>query len=410
MLLIAHPTGNANFRAAASAFFARRWLQELHSCVCWNENSPLAKYLPSQVNNQLKRRSFLEIPLNLQHSHPWRELCRVITADLNLPWLQSHEIGPFSRDAVHISFDRYVSSRLKRLQNLRVVYAYEDGAFKSFQEANKLGIRRIYDLPIGYWRAAQETFAEERELQPGWACTLDGLKDSSAKNRRKEQELLFADLVIVPSQFVKSTLSSSEVDASQIAVIPYGSPPALIEPTTPKLGFPLRVLYVGSLGQRKGLSYALDAIDALGSQVSLTLIGKPSSRECQQLNSALLRHHWIASLSHELVLEQMRKHDVLIFPTLFDGFGLVITEALSQGLPVITTPNGGGPECIRDGIEGFIVPIRNSLAIIERLQQLIDDRELLLAMRYACLSRASELNWSQYQEGLALAVEPFLKY
>jgi alpha-maltose-1-phosphate synthase len=164
------------------------------------------------------------------------------------------------------------------------------------------------------------------------------------------------------------------------------------------------VLYVGSLGQRKGLSYALDAVDSLGSQVSLTLIGKVTAPQCRPLMAALRRHHWIETLPHPQILEQMRQHDVLLFPTLFDGFGLVITEALSQGLPVITTINSGAPECIRDGVEGFLVPIRNSQAIAERLQQLADDRDQLAAMRQACLRRAAELSWAGYEQGLRLAV------
>jgi glycosyltransferase involved in cell wall biosynthesis len=105
----------------------------------------------------------------------------------------------------------------------------------------------------------------------------------------------------------------------------------------------------------------------------------------------------------------MRQHDVLLFPTLFDGFGLVITEALSQGLPVIATAHSGAPECIRDGVEGFIVPIRSSEAIAKRLQQLVLNRDQLAAMRLACLRRAAELSWAGYEKGLRLAVSQALK-
>ena len=167
---------------------------------------------------------------------------------------------------------------------------------------------------------------------------------------------------------------------------------------------PLKVLYVGSLGQRKGLSYGLEAVAALGEQVSLTLIGRPTASDCKPLIKALDRHQWIASLPHAQILEQMRQHDVLLFPTLFDGFGLVITEALSQGLPVITTAHSGAPECIRNGVEGFIVPIRSSQAIAERLQQLADNRDQLATMRLACLQRAADMCWAGYEQGLRMAV------
>lgn len=404
MFLLAHPTGNTFSRAAARSFLDVGWLLEFHTCVCWNSSSPLARLLPAALAAQLNRRSFSDLPPHLQHSHPWRELLRLAGVERHLPWLGRHERGPLSIDAMYRSFDRHVAARLPRLPSLQAVYAYEDGALSTFQAAERLGLRRIYDLPIGYWRSAQRIFQEERDLQPEWAGTLTGLADSRAKLERKDQELQLADLVVVPSEFVRSTLVENGATAAPIAVVPFGSPQPLTETPKPRSAGPLRVLYVGSLGQRKGLSYALDAVDSMGSQICLTLIGKVTSQQCRPLMEALERHHWIKSLPHPQVLDQMRQHDVLLFPTLFDGFGLVITEALSQGLPVITTINSGAPECIRDGVEGFIVPIRNSQAIAERLQQLADDRDQLAAMREACLHRAAELCWAGYEQGLRLAV------
>lgn len=407
MLLLSHPTGNANLRAAARAFSAAGLLQELHSCICWNPRSLLASLLPCPLASQLSRRSFADVPLALQHSHPWRELVRLLGPHI-AGWMR-HESGPFSIDAVYRSFDRHVAARLLGLEGLQAVYAYEDGALHTFQVARRLNITTIYDLPIGYWRAARQLFQEERDLQPDWACTLTGLQDSPAKLARKDEELQLADQVIVASAYVRSTLLDYQACHAPVAVVPYGAPYPLAElPATASAG-PLRVLYVGSLGQRKGLSYALEAIDALGSQVALTLIGRRTAVECKPLNAALQRHRHIASMPHDQILAQMRHHDVLLFPTLFDGFGLVITEALSQGLPVIATAHSGAPECIRDGVEGFIVPIRNSQAIAERLQQLADDRDQLAAMRQACLRRAAELSWAGYEKALSALVGETLR-
>jgi len=164
------------------------------------------------------------------------------------------------------------------------------------------------------------------------------------------------------------------------------------------------VLYVGSLGQRKGLSYALDAVESLGAQVSLTLIGRITAPECIPLRAAVSRHRWFETLPHPQILEQMSQHDVLVLPSLFEGYALVISEALSQGLPVIITLNTGGTVAVRDGIEGFIVPIRDSQAIAEHLQQLADNPDQLAAMRQSCLRRAAELSWSRYEQNLRFAV------
>jgi glycosyltransferase involved in cell wall biosynthesis len=211
-------------------------------------------------------------------------------------------------------------------------------------------------------------------------------------------------LVIVPSQFVRSTLIQHNAPASSIAVVPFGSPHPIFDPPPTRSGSsPFRILFVGSLGQRKGLSYALDALYALGAQAALTLIGRPTSTECAPLHAALSRHRWIETLPHAQILDEMRQHDVLVLPSLFEGYALVISEALSQGLPVIATSNTGASESVRDGLEGFIVPIRDSQAIAERIQQLIDDPELHESMRHACSCRAAVLNWSSYQDGLLSA-------
>ena len=404
MLLLSHPTGNTFFRAAARSFHSAAWLQHLYSCICWDNDTPLRKLLPASLADELYRRCFYDVPFSLQQSYPWREMGRLLSAGLHLPLLRRQEHGPFSVDAVYRSFDRHVARRLPSLSSIRAVYAYEDAALSTFQVAERLGLRRIYDLPIGYWRSAQQIFQEEGELQPEWACTLTGLNDNSAKLARKDQELQLADLVVVPSEFVRGTLLEHNASAAHIAVVPFGSPPHLQAPPPTPVGMPLRLLFVGSLGQRKGLSYALDAVKMLGSQVSLTLIGRFTASNCRPLVAALDRHRWIETLPHDQILEQMRQHDVLLLPSLFEGYALVISEALSQGLPVLTTPNSGAMQTIRDGLEGYIVPIRNSQAIADRLQQLACNRDQLAAMRWACLRRAAELSWTGYEQGLRSVV------
>jgi glycosyltransferase involved in cell wall biosynthesis len=359
---------------------------------------------------ELNRRSFCDVPASAMHTHPWRELLRLSGVGRRLPWLKRHELGPLSIDGIYRSFDRHVAGRVPDLKGLKGVYAYEDGALHTFQAAHGLGLRCFYDLPIGYWRSAREIFAEESELQPAWASTLTGMADSPSKLARKDEELALSDAVIVPSSFVRSTLERHLACSVPIHVVPLCSPaPLIVAPLTSPSHDPLRVLYVGSLGQRKGVSYLLEAIETLGDAVSLTLIGRPTASDCAPLNAALQRYHWIETLPHPQILKQMRQHDVLVFPTLFDGFGLVITEALSQGLPVITTLHSGAPECIRDGVEGYIVPIRSSQAIADRLQLLAGDRQQLGAMRQACLRRAAELSWDGYEQALRLVVSSTLQ-
>jgi starch synthase len=170
----------------------------------------------------------------------------------------------------------------------------------------------------------------------------------------------------------------------------------------------LRVLFVGALSQRKGLSYLMKAAGQLGSTIELTLIGRRIS-ECRPLDQALRVHRWIPSISHGALLEEMSHHDVMVFPSLFEGFGLVILEAMSQGVPVIATPNTAAPDFVGDGDDGFIVPIRDGDAIAEKLEMLTLDRDLLAAMSHAALRKAAAHSWEEYRHSIVTTVSSVLR-
>jgi glycosyltransferase involved in cell wall biosynthesis len=104
----------------------------------------------------------------------------------------------------------------------------------------------------------------------------------------------------------------------------------------------------------------------------------------------------------------MLKHDVLVLPSISEGFGLVILEALSCGLPVVTTRNSGGPEVVRDGREGYFVPIRSAEAIAEKLELLARDPALLESMSEAALRRAREFTWANYRAKLVATLGQIL--
>ncbi|PYK60029.1 MAG: glycosyl transferase group 1, partial [Verrucomicrobia bacterium] len=318
---------------------------------------------------------------------------------IHLPLWSEHERGFLSIDAISAVLDRTVAAEIRDSENCKLVYAYEDCAVATFAAAEHRRIPRLYDLPIGYWRIAQRVFAEECEREPEWAPTLTGMRDSNEKLARKDEELRLATRVVVASTFTKSTLAE-EPHQRSVTVIPYGAPPVATNEIA-NGGTKLKVLFAGSLGQRKGLSYALRAVELIGKEnCELTLLGRKAVEGCRPLDQAVRTHRWLPSLSHARVLLEMCQHDVLIFPSLFEGFGLAITEAMSQGTPVITTAHTAGPDVIDDGIDGFIVPIRSAEAIAEKLGLLLRDRERLRAMKISAREKAQRHSWENYRRAL----------
>ncbi len=403
MFLLSHPTGNQNVRHSALALYEAGLLGELWTCLAFDPNSFTSRLLPGAVRSEAARRAFPEALRPSIHTHAWRELARLGSRRLGWHGPSAHESGWCSVDAVYQALDRRVARRLERQPRLSAVYAYEDGAAATFAAAKRLGRKRIYDLPIGYWRAFDEICRIEQEAEPAWAATLVGTRDSAAKRERKDEELAGAELIVVASRFTAATLGRYPGALAPIRVVPYGAPTPPDTARTWSSEGPLRVLYVGSLSQRKGLSYLFAAVGALGQGVHLTVVGSRVA-DCPALDQALAGHHHLSSLPHDQILALMRTHDVLVFPSLFEGFGLVITEAMSQGLVVITTPHTAGPDLITDQEDGYIVPIRDAAAISARLEGLRADRTLLAQLGGQALARARRRGWDSFRHDLRQAL------
>ena len=410
MILISHATGNQNLRHAALAMAQAGLLAELWTSISWDDRAFIDRLLPAGLRAELRRRSFPEELRSFVRTLPWRELGRQVSIRMKWGSLYRDESARFSIDAVFRAMDRHMARHVLPRLKPSAVYAYEDGALETFRKAKEMGIRRVYELPIGYWRAARAIYQEERERMPEWAPPLEGLADSEAKLERKDEELRGASTIIVPSTFVRDTLKMApDMPAVPVHLNPYGGPSVFAENVTAPTHGKLRVLFVGALGQRKGLSYVLRAVELLGGTVELTLIGRKTTEHCQPLNEAVKKHRWITSAPHAEVLNEMSQHDVLVFPSLFEGFGLVILEGLSQGLPVITTPNSGGDEVLTDGVDGFVVAIRSAEAIAQKLELLAGDRALLAHMKNAALVTAQRHTWESYRKrlvGILRVAEP----
>lgn len=399
-MIISHPTGNQNARNAALAFERAGLLERFYTTVAWKRHSILSRILPHSIVSTLQRREYEILPKERVSTHPLMETCRHLAMILKIDALTRHETGLFCIDAVYRSLDSHTARQLARIPPPRGVYAYEYGALKTFQVANKRGVKTNYEVASAYLRAAVNIAREEADLNPEWAVTMLQLSESEAKFNRLDEEMALADNIIVASKFTAGNLSLANTRNKKIAIIPYGSPLPIRDVSPAKsTSNTLRVLFVGNLTQGKGLSYLFRAANLLKGKIALTVIGR-RIRPCAPLDQQLEQCRYIPSLPHNEVLQEMQQHDVLVFPSLCDGFGLVILEAMSRGIPVIASTNCGGPDVITDGEDGYIVPIRSHDAIAEKLELLANDRGHLERMKAAALAKAKQLSWERYQSML----------
>lgn len=409
MIIQAHPMGNAFVHESAVALADAGLLREFWTGLDYPAEDRGWSWLPESWRREARRRQLPAAVKAYAHLRPWRELGRLMAPRLGCGAWTRHETGWCSVDRVMRDLDEAVARRLSAVAGVRGVLMYEDGAAASFAMARQRGLATFYDLPIGYWRAARSILREEATLSPEWAATLQGNSDSDAKLARKDAELALAEVVFIASSFTGRTLRDYPGKLGRVVLAPYGAPrpqpgvtPAVRQPDEP-----LRILFVGSLGQRKGLRYLLDAIDLLGDDrgYALTLIGTLPASPCPPLAAAVRRHRYIPSLPHGEIMEEMRRHHVLVLPSLFEGFGLVLTEAMANGLPVIATPHTAAPDILDEGVEGFVVPIRSAVDIARKLAHLHDDEATRQAMGAAALGRAAAMSWDGYRNRIVDAVQ-----
>lgn len=401
-ILISHPTGNQNVRNAVRSLVEDEMLAEFWTTIAWDPHSNWNRLLPAALRTQLARRSYPQVPEKQVRCVPWRELVRLGARSSLLGKLLCSAERPFSVIGMYRHFDGRVAQRMKQV-NADAIYAYEGGALQTFREARRRGIATIYEQPSSYWYWARNLLSEEAERNPEFAGLLPNLRDSRRHLEWKDEELRLADYVFVPSQHVRRTLAGAVPD-ERIRVVSYGAPavrervPVSLDPSRK-----LKVLFVGALAQHKGIGYLLDAIEQLGSQVDVTLVGR-RFRPNERVDDACSRWRWFETLPHSRVLSLMQESDVLVLPSLTEGCALVVLEALACGLPVIITPNTGSLDFVRDGCEGFVVPISDPDAIADRLNILNRDRERLAAMSRHAHAAAAEKSWESYRANWAEAV------
>jgi alpha-maltose-1-phosphate synthase len=406
-VVVLHPTGNPNVRGDIRALERAGCLAAFYTTIAVPPGLAQSGAWPASFRRELSRRTFGELPQRKIVTSPSRELLRLAADRAGLRRLTRHEVGWASWDAVYRTLDRRLARDLETGKvKASTVLAYEDAALESLRTARRLGFRSVYHLPIAYWRVLYQLLVEERDRRPEWAATLDGLVDSPAKHERKDLELAQADCVVVASSFTRQSLACCPQAPSRVEVAPYGAPPVVDRQYAPASEHhrPLRALFVGHLSQRKGLADLHEAMRHVRGLVTLTLIGPRTTQACAALDQVIQAHRWIPPVPHSRLLELMAAHDVLVFPSIVEGFGLVITEALSCGLPVITTLHTGGPDLMVNGREGFIVPIRDPDAIADRLTRLAEDRDLLAAMSQAALETARRNSWQGYEERIVQIV------
>jgi len=414
-VLIFHPSTAPFVQQAARALHEAGLLDRFYTAVrdapdsIWQRAAcTAARFVGKDLQAQFRRRAVTEIPPALVTAYPMRELVRLTIGALD----RGGRITDLVWEWAEPGFDRRVARQLHA--GLRGVYGFEFASLATFEAARARGLCVIYDVPAPEPRFVQALLNREiaafPELQTAYHRHTEAREERRIARRRAEWHA--ADLVVANSQFTKRTYVAAGLDGAKVRVVPYGAPPPAPRETAlagPPPGEPLRLLWAGTFGIRKGAHYLLEAWrnNNFGRHARLRIHGTITLPD--RLLTPLPPGIEIGgSIPRDQLMEVYRQSDALVFPTLCDGFGLVVTEAFSRGLPVITTDCAGAADLVHERANGLLVPAADAEALARAIAWCLDHRAELRAMRETALATAADHQWSDYRLVLAAAVRAAL--
>jgi glycosyltransferase involved in cell wall biosynthesis len=285
------------------------------------------------------------------------------------------------------------------------VFGTSGSSLEALKRAEELGCASVLDFPIAHHRFSRAILREEAELVPEFAATLQFDRFPSQVEQRFDAEIDAAGVVAVPSEFVRSSFEASGVPPEKLFTSPYGVDLRKFSQREERPSGPFRVLFVGQIGQRKGISYLLDAYQRFKKRdtelvLAGVLVGDPAPLSRR---SSLFSH--IPGLPHDEMPAVIQSADVLVLPSLVEGMALVVLEAMASGVPVIVSTNTGAADVVRDGVDGFVVPIRNAPAITEKLEYLYANMDARTEMGRQARLQAEKLTWDRYARSIAQLLE-----
>ena len=245
----------------------------------------------------------------------------------------------------------------------------------------------------------QGRLLEEEERRTGFRLDRPGPWIAA----REEREYCLADRIVVLSTFAYQSFRTQGFGPDKLGFLPLGSNTAMFRPGPDVIearcrrilsGQPLSVLCVGTLSFRKGMRDAADVVKALDSRSWRFRFVGPATAEVRVTKASLSGlAEFVPKQSQHLLPGWYASSDVFIFPTLEDGFAVVLAQAQASGLPILTTTNCCGPDLIREGETGWVLPIRSPEAFVERLLWCDVHRSELAEMVRHCYERFRPRDW-----------------
>ena len=320
-------------------------------------------------------------------------------------------------DSLNVKFGHRVA-KLAKKTHVDAVISYDNNSMTLFSDLKRMSPEtiRILDVSAANRIYMKEIYKSDLQLSPDFADKLKEecpIIESEKVCERVQKEIELSQYFLVGSSFVKKSLEYSGVKSEQIYICPYGVDTSKFYRKALKIrteSEPIRFVFVGGTKQLKGLSYMLQAFQKIDhTKATFTIIGADNLYE--KLKEKYAKDvNFAGMILHDKMPEVLQDYDVMVFPSLGEGFSLSMVEAMACGLPVISSTNTGANDFIENSKNGFIVPIQDTDALVDKMQWFIKHHEEIPRMGKNAIKTASALTWDNYHKKVAAAIMEIVEH
>ena len=277
-------------------------------------------------------------------------------------------------------FDWVVSKRVGRVRP-SVVICYENAALYTFAAAKRIGAITVLDAASVHHSMQDEYFSPEESARVHRRIV-----------QRKNAEIDLADFVLCTSRLAKESYVRSGVSEERVYVCNMGfDEKVFFQEGLPSSPPPLRFAYVGNANPLKGLDLLDNAAKHLrgeGFDFTVSMVGGKIKGSCI---IALDR------MEHAQLAKWLRGQHVLVLPSRFDSFGMVVVEAMACGVPVLASDKVGACELIQHCKNGYIFPAGDEVGLAKGMRWFCERGAQLKEISDAALDCVKGRGWRDYR-------------
>lgn len=281
-----------------------------------------------------------------------------------------------------------------RIAASSAVIGFDTAAWEIADQCAQASVPLVLDQSTSHRDAKPRFFTLMKEQFPEWCCGIE--RRSPALRQAEQHEHDMAKCVVAASSFTQKTLVDHGVSVNKIRVNPYGVDCERFQVREVQPRRPMRFLFVGLVNARKGVPLLLAAWRNLRSAGAELWIVGAASAETKKLLPELPGLRYFGRVPHDEVGQIMQQCDVFVFPSYFEGFGLVLLEAMASGLPIVTTTATAGPDIVTEGQDGWVIEPGSLAQLEERMAYCLGHADEVREMGRAARATAEKFTWTAY--------------